>query len=299
MPPEQTKLSKIQPFYTNPNEPYTQKQAEQPYGQMQSQNPQTNAQNSASGDNLNTAAEVPENPKKTQTTPAGMKLFSGLIQQQEQNTNPFHDGEALPPKESEQPQNTQNSFSGNFNSDYYENESENENPDDFSDYSENSGPEPDFSAENQEEYIANSYEEQNENQNNEAEQGSYEEIHQSNERFTAPDGFSITLGELFNTTIAELSAAAPMLSSALMQTGTWNLHGNKISTTISSEFQKNIIQNGVAQLKSVLKTFCHADIDFEIILKEQAEPETKQIELPPQVRILVNAFKGSVVGGKK
>ncbi len=299
----QKKFGQIQSFNANPNEPYTQKQAEQYYGQMQTQSPLTNAQtdarNSEPGDNLNTSAETPENPKKTQSTPAGMKLFSGLIQQQEQNTNPFHDGGALPPKESEQPQNTQNSFSGNFNSGYFENESDNENPDDFSDYSENSEPEPDFSTENQEEYIANSYEEQDENQNNEAAQSSSEEIHQSNERFTAPDGFSITLGELFNTTIAELSAAEPMLSSALMQTGTWNLSGNKISTTTSSEFQKNIIQNGVARLKSVLKTFCHADIDFEIILKEQVEPETKQIELPPQVKILVNAFKGSVVGGKK
>lgn len=289
---EQKKFPQIQPFNTNLNEFHPQKQAEQPYGQTQQQVQiqQNNTQNppaTASGNSV---------PEKKPEIPAGMKLFPGLTQQG-QNTNPFHDGGALPPKEPEQPQNTQNSFSGNFNPDYYENETE--NLDDFSDYSENSEPESDFSAENQEENIVNSYDEQYESQNEEAEQISSEEIHQSSELFTAPDGFSITLGKIFNTAIAELSPANPMLSSALMQTGAWNLNGNKISTAIGSEFQKNTIQNGVAQLKSALKTICHADIDFEITLEKQEETKTEQIELPPQVKILVNAFKGSVVGGKK
>ena len=234
--------------------------------------------------------------EKPQTTPSGMKILSGLIQQKDQNTPPFPDGGALPPKETELPQSAQNSFSGNFSSEYYENE----NMDDFSDYSENSEPEPVFSSnENLEETIADSYDEQNEIQSNSAEQFSSEEIHQSNELFTAPDGFSISVGKIFSTTVAELSTANPMLSSALMQTGAWTLKENKISTTIESEFQKNIIQNGVAQLKSVLKTFCHADIDFEITLKKREEPKTEQIELPAQVKILVSAFKGSIVGGKK
>lgn len=258
------------------------------------QNTQMNEQKSPASNN-STPQATENQQEKTQSTPNGMKILSGLIQQKEQNTTPFPDGGALPPKETEQPQSSPNSFSGSYTSDYYESE----NPDDFSDYSENSEPEPVFSNEDREETIANSYDEQNENQNNAAEQFSSEEIHQSNELFTAPDGSSISVGKLFSTTVAELSTANPMLSSALMQTGAWTLKENKISTTIESEFQKNIIQNGVAQLKSVLKTFCHADIDFEITLKKREEPKTEQIELPAQVKILVNAFKGSIVGGKK
>lgn len=296
----------------NPNSAFNQNQAktqnfqriqENPQHQiqqMQPQSPQTNAQmstqNSVQNNNFNANAETPENPEKMQTTPAGMKIFSGLIQQQAQDSHPFPDGGALPPKETEQNQNTQNSFSGNFDSpEYYEPE----NPDDFSDYSENSEPEPVFSNENREEIIADSYEEQDDPENNGAEQFSSEEIHQSNAVFTAPDGFSITLGKLFSTIVAELSTLNPMLSSALMQTGAWTLKENKIFTTIESEFQKNIIQNGIEQLKSVLKTFCHADVDFEISLEKREESKNEQIELPPQVQILVSAFKGSVVGGKK
>ena len=80
-----------------------------------------NTQSSAPASNLNMAAETTENSEKTQTTPAGMKILSGLIQQQSQDSHPFPDGGALPPKESEQNQNTQDSFSGNFNSsEYYE-----------------------------------------------------------------------------------------------------------------------------------------------------------------------------------
>ncbi len=251
--------------------------------------------NQNSTHNENNAQPTNFQQQKPQTAPSGMKILSGLIQQQEQNTNPFHNGGALPPKESEQPQNTQNSFSGDFNSEYYDNE----NSTDFSDDSETFEMESDFSPEAQEEYIANSYDEQDEIQNDGAEQDSSQEIHQSDELFTAPDGFSITVGKLFNTAIAELSTTNPMLSSALMQTGVWKLNGNKISTTIKSEFQKKIIQDGVTQLKSVLKTFCHADIDFEVNLEKQEKIQTEQIEIPPQVQILVNAFKGSVVGGKK
>lgn len=251
---------------------------------------QNSTQNKAPTQNENLQTQKP------QTTPSGMKLFSGLIQQKEQNTPPFPDGGTLPPKESEQMQGSQNSFYGNpDNSEYYENDT----PDDFSDYNEDSEPEPVFSNENREENIANSYDEQNEAQNNATGQISSEEIHQSSELITAPDGFSITVGKIFSTSIAELSSTNPMLCSALMQTGAWKLNGNKISTTIESEFQKNIIQNGVAQLKTLLKNFCHADIDFEITLEKKEATPTEQIELPAQVKILVNAFKGSVVGGKK
>lgn len=236
------------------------------------------------------------------TTPAGMKTFSELTQNREQNTSPFYNGGALPPEKTEQ---VQNSFSGSpddFDSTEYS-EPEQDFSEDSSDSGENYAPEQfqeQFSSvSSREEKIAEFYDVQDEPENNPAEEFSSEKIHQSNEIFTAPDGFSITVGKIFSTTVAELSTSNPMLSSALMQTGRWILKENKIFTTIESEFQRNTIINGLAQLKSALKTFCHAEIDFEISLKEKEEQKTEQIELPNQVKILVNAFKGSVVGGKK
>ena len=235
-------------------------------------------------------------PEQNQTAPSGMKLFSGLIQQQEPDTNPFPDGGALPPEKSRP---SQNFFSGSADvlndPEYYDSG----NPEDSSDFIDDSEPEPVFSDENREEEIANSYEEQEKDGNDESEQFSYEEIHRSDELFTAPDGFSISIGKLFSQTVAELSITNPMLSSTLMQTGAWTLKENKIFTTIDSEFQKNTITNGLEQLKSTLKNFCHAEIDFQISLKEKKDPETEQTELPVQVKILLGAFKGRVVGGKK
>ena len=233
------------------------------------------------------------------TTPAGMRTFSELTQNKEPNASPFYNGGALPPKETEQ---AQNSFSGspddfeNFeNTEYLEPDYSEDSPD----FSGSSAPNEYFSGASREETIAASYDEQEAPENNPTEQFSSEKIHQSDALFTAPDGFSITIGKLYSTTVAELSTTNPMLSSALMQTGEWILKENKIFTTIESEFQRNTIVNGLSQLKSALKTFCHADVDFEISLKQKEEQKTEQIELPNQVKILVNAFKGSVVGGKK
>ena len=122
-----------------------------------------------------------------------------------------------------------------------------------------------------------------------------EEIHESSVTFTASDGSSIQMGKLFGAVIAELSVNNTMLASALMQTGVWNLLGNKISTTIKTEYQKNYIGQNIPTIVAVLSKYCHEHMQFEIQYIEEKQ-EKSAVELPQQVKILCNAFKGTVVG---
>lgn len=236
------------------------------------------------------AQELPQSGQ----IPFGMKTFSSLApkpEQSEEKANPFYNGGAVPPKTTVE------------STEFYDNDiyDDNGTPEDediekaWNSYNEEQLAEK---TEKSEEEIAAAYEQQENSESKANPIETAEELHNSNEIFSAPDSFSITLGKIFGTVVADLAPDYPMLSSALMQTGKWILSGNKISTTIASEFQKNTIQNGLSHIREVLKSCSHAPLDFEIILKEP-EPEQKETELPPQVSILVKAFKGSVVGGKK
>lgn len=120
-----------------------------------------------------------------------------------------------------------------------------------------------------------------------------EEIHESSVTFTARDGYSIQLGKLFGMVIAELSVHYTMLASALMQTGAWNLSGNTIKTTIKTEYQKNYISQNIPVVIDTLTKICHEQMQFEVEYKEEKN-DAKTVELPLQVKILCNAFKGTV-----
>lgn len=233
-------------------------------------------------------------PPQPSSAPNGMRLFSGLTQQtqvqeneNQGNTNPFSNGGALPPEQS-----AANTAEAAFDGSWYEDMGNPEGDSAPDDEWGNTAPERD------EQTIANEYEEQAEKAQQENEPLDPEEIHQSDVVFTAPDGFSVTLGKLFGVVVSGLAPSDPMLSSALMQTGPWVLEGNKISTTIESEFQKNTINQGLNKIKTALSGYCHAQMDFEVTVKIE-EKVVETVEIPQQVQILVNAFKGSVVGGKK
>lgn len=240
------------------------------------------------------AAPAANTAPASTSAPNGMRLFSGLTQmasqennpESQENTNPFSNGGALPPKTT-----AATTSVSSFDGDYYDDMGSPEGealPDD--DWSNEAAP--------SEEDIANAYEDQAEAAQAASEVPSPAEVHQSDVLFTAPDGFSITLGKIYGIVVSGLAPNNAMLSSALMQTGPWTLTGNKITTTIGSEFQKNTINQGLRQITEVLCGCCHAQMEFEVSVKNE-EIVQETVEIPQHVQILVNAFKGQVVGGKK
>ncbi len=121
------------------------------------------------------------------------------------------------------------------------------------------------------------------------------DIHESSVTFSAPDGSSITMGKLFGSVIAELKVDNAGLGAALMNTGCWELSGNKITASIGAEYQKNFIEREKSKILSIINRYCRAEMQFEITLEEKSAND-KPAELPLQVKILCNTFKGTPIG---
>lgn len=125
-----------------------------------------------------------------------------------------------------------------------------------------------------------------------------EKKHSNQEPVITPQGYSITMEKLYGTAVAELAVNNAMLASTLMETKEWKLAGpNKIRTKISTEYQKNFIEQNINIINQTLSKISQMQMAFEIEFEEEKNTMTAT-ELPIQVTLLCNAFKGSVVGGK-
>lgn len=125
-----------------------------------------------------------------------------------------------------------------------------------------------------------------------------EKKHSSQEPVITPQGYSITMEKLYGTAVAELAVNNAMLASTLMETTEWKLAGpNRIRTKISTEYQKNFIEQNINIINQTLSKISQMQMAFEIEFEEEKNTMTAT-ELPIQVTLLCNAFKGSVVGGK-
>ena len=230
--------------------------------------------------------ETPQVTQAASVIPNGMPQFSALEkieQQPQQEPNPFYNGGALPPNQTAA---TTENASTNVNADIsadtnYDDWSNTETPPE-SEYS----PEPE--SDEEQEYVAtDSYEE--EAYSAEA----MTDIHNNEAIFTAPDGFTISVTKIFGTIVSELSVNDALLASSLMQTGRWELAGNKIVTKTKSIYQKGMLEQNIQKIVSFLSKICHSQMNFEVTLEEETS-QTKQADFPPQVKIVCSAFKGSI-----
>ncbi len=124
-----------------------------------------------------------------------------------------------------------------------------------------------------------------------------QDLHSSQERIFSDDGSSVTVEKLYGTVVAELAVNNAMLASALMETKEWIPGQNKITTKINTEYQKNFIQQNIQTISQAVSKICRKPMTFEILYEEE-KINAKAAELPVQVTLLCNAFKGTVVGGK-
>lgn len=218
--------------------------------------------------------------------PNGMHMFSALMNAKQnneskgENQNPFHNGGAVPPEQT---------AAENISYDDLE------NPDDGNyapvddDWSATGYPEND-------EYLADSYAEDEENQQNDL--PSSEDIHASSENFVNSKGESINLKTIYDQLILKLSKENAMTGSALMQTASWKLNRNCISTEIDSDFQFNKIKENLQLINGIISDICGETVTFEI-KKKEIKTEQSNVEVPAQIKMLCSIFKGTIVGGKQ
>ena len=218
--------------------------------------------------------------------PNGMHMFSALMNAKQnnepkgENQPPFHNGGAVPPEQT---------AAENISYDDLE------NPDDGNyapvddDWSATGYPEND-------EYLADSYAEDEENQQNDL--PSSEDIHASSENFINSKGESINLKTIYDQLILKLSKENAMTGSALMQTASWKLNRNCISTEIDSDFQFNKIKENLQLINGIISDICGETVTFEI-KKKEIKTEQSNVEVPAQIKMLCSIFKGTIVGGKQ
>ena len=217
--------------------------------------------------------------------PNGMHMFSALMNAKQnneskgENQTPFHNGGAVPPEQT---------AAENISYDDLG------NPDDGNyapvddDWSATGYPEND-------EYLADSYAEDEENQQNDL--PSSEDIHASSENFVNSKGESINLKTIYDQLILKLSKENAMTGSALMQTASWKLNRNCISTEIDSDFQFNKIKENLQLINGIISDICGETVTFEI-KKKEIKTEQSNVEVPAQIKMLCSIFKGTIVGGK-
>lgn len=218
--------------------------------------------------------------------PNGMHMFSALMNAKQNNESkgenqpPFHNGGAVPPEQT---------AAENISYDDLG------NPDDGNyapvddDWSATGYPEND-------EYLADSYAEDEENQQNDL--PSSEDIHASSENFINSKGESINLKTIYDQLILKLSKENAMTGSALMQTASWKLNRNCISTEIDSDFQFNKIKENLQLINGIISDICGETVTFEI-KKKEIKTEQSNVEVPAQIKMLCSIFKGTIVGGKQ
>ncbi len=257
---------------------------------------QNNSQNNAQN-NLQNAA-TPEVPKSTQENgmPKGMFTFSALSGNAntggaenasvpepnaiQENPNPFYNGGAVPPLQTAADDTTYDDLGNPEDENYAPVED---------DWQTSSYPESD-------EQLAASYE--NEFASSSNPQETEESVSAESGNFVKSDGTEIPLKTLFDNLITKLSSQNPMASSALLQTSNWKIQGKKLSAETESDYQLGTIKNAEHHINEILSQTAGEEIQFEINKKEIHIQES-HVEIPEQVKLLCNIFKGTIVGGKQ
>ncbi len=94
--------------------------------------------------------------------------------------------------------------------------------------------------------------------------------------------------------IQEFNAVDAMLSPVLAASFDWKFENDKITILVDNRFHLNMIQNSSSRIVELLQSIYSRSIGLEVLVQEKqfsAEAE----ELPLQVQILKDSFKGSIV----
>lgn len=106
-----------------------------------------------------------------------------------------------------------------------------------------------------------------------------------------------TLDELQHLVIDELKVTEAMMASALMETENWQRKGNCITAETSNTYHLVQLQKLEPKISAFISKIEGKQESFKIEKKPEIKKEA--VELPLQVKIICDEFKGTIVGGKK
>ena len=143
-------------------------------------------------------------------------------------------------------------------------------------------PEEDFSS-----YEENFLEEESQSQNVPA---------QLEEKLKTGDGRIISVAQLKGSVKAALEITDGFAASNIDKTGEWKVHNSVVETTVQNSYDLEIIKRKIPIIAKEISSVCSKQMEFNVILKKEDISKKENIEeLPVQVKLLLNAFKGNII----
>lgn len=203
---------------------------------------------------------------------------------QGENSSPFYNGGSLPPEQSANDSNVQSiqewsnmdappddDYSGDY--DGYESYDSSEE-----EWSESQPEEPQYIPEEQEEKTAPV---------------------QLQDIFTTADGTRLSIAQLRGNVMAALSVNDSFAASALEKTGEWKITNDSLETSVENNYDFELVNKKLSVITEEVSKICGQPIKINIKIEDKKDLENiGHTELPVPVKILVNAFKGTVIAGK-
>ena len=122
---------------------------------------------------------------------------------------------------------------------------------------------------------------------------------QLQETLTTADGQTISIAQLRGQITANLAVTDGFAASNVEKTGLWEVRDDAVNTTVESTYDLNLIEKKKNVIAAEISNACGRPMKFNVILKEAKTQEAAApAEIPLQVNILVNAFKGTIVAGR-
>lgn len=143
-------------------------------------------------------------------------------------------------------------------------------------------PEEDFSS-----YEENFLEEESQSQNVPA---------QLEEKIQTGDGRIISVAQLKGSVKAALEITDGFAASNIDKTGEWKVQNSVVETTVQNSYDLEIIKRKIPIIAKEISSVCSKQMEFNVILKKEDISKKENIEeLPVQVKLLLNAFKGNII----
>lgn len=127
---------------------------------------------------------------------------------------------------------------------------------------------------------------------------SFSDASSSASKITMADGREVPVNQLKGTVLANLSVNDTFTAAALERTGEWSCGPDYIEAIVTSDYDKSIIQKCIPVLNGEISKVCGKNMIFKLKLLKQSD-DSKTVEIPQQVKILLETFKGSIVTGKQ
>ena len=122
---------------------------------------------------------------------------------------------------------------------------------------------------------------------------------QLQDTLTTASGQTISIAQLRGQVTANLSVTDGYAASNLEKTGLWLVGEDSINTTVDSPYDLSLIEKKKDVIAAELSNACGRPMKFNVSLKTNETQKTAApVQVPLQVNILVNAFKGTIVAGR-